>query len=36
MADQTYVFIDGAYLEQIHRETIRAFFGEDGELENDL
>jgi uncharacterized LabA/DUF88 family protein len=33
MAEQTYVFIDGAYLERVHREVMRAFFGEDGELD---
>jgi uncharacterized LabA/DUF88 family protein len=33
MSDQTYVFIDGAYLERVHREVMRAFFGVDGELD---
>lgn len=33
MAEQTYVFIDVAYLERVHREAMRAFFGEDGELD---
>jgi uncharacterized LabA/DUF88 family protein len=33
MADQTYVFIDGAYLERVHREAMQAFFGEDGDLD---
>jgi uncharacterized LabA/DUF88 family protein len=33
MAEHTYVFIDGAYLERVHREAMRAFFGVDGELD---
>jgi hypothetical protein len=32
MADDTYLFIDGEYLRQIHREAMRDFFGKDGEL----
>jgi hypothetical protein len=33
MADDTYLFIDGEYLRQIHREAMRDFFGKDGELD---
>ena len=33
MADDTYLFIDGEYLRQIHREAMRDFFGTDGELD---
>src|SRR5260221_8920026 len=32
MAD-TYLFIDGEYLRQIHRDAMQAFFGVDGELD---
>jgi uncharacterized LabA/DUF88 family protein len=33
MQDRTYVFIDGEYVRQRHRDAMRAFFGVDGELE---
>jgi uncharacterized LabA/DUF88 family protein len=33
VAEHTYVFIDGKYLESVHRETMQAFFGEDGDLD---
>jgi len=33
MTDQTYLFIDGEYLRQRHREAMQEFFGVDGELE---
>jgi uncharacterized LabA/DUF88 family protein len=33
MSDNTYVFIDGEYLRQRHRDAMRQFFGVDGELE---
>jgi len=33
MSDRTYLFIDGEYLRQRHREAMREFFGVDGELE---
>ncbi len=33
MADDTYLFIDGEYLRQVHREAMRDFFGTDGELD---
>ncbi len=33
MPDRTYVFIDGEYLRQRHREEMQRFFGVDGELE---
>ncbi len=29
MADETYLFIDGEYLRQVHREAMRDFFGTD-------
>lgn len=33
MPDQTYVFIDGKYLELVHRAAMRDFFNADGELD---
>src|SRR5437660_12689686 len=33
MADDTYLFIDGEYLRQIHRDAMRKFFDLDGELD---
>src|SRR6266851_5400747 len=33
MADQTYLFIDGEYVRQRHREAMQDFFGVEGELE---
>lgn len=33
MADQTYVFIDGRYLLQRHKEEMQAFFGVDGDID---
>ena len=33
MSEQTYVFIDGKYLEQVHRAAMREFFDADGELD---
>ncbi len=33
VSERTYVFIDGEYLRQRHREVMRDFFGVDGELE---
>jgi len=33
MAGDTYLFIDGEYLRQIHREAMRDFFGVEGELD---
>ncbi len=33
LTERTYVFIDGEYLRQRHREVMRDFFGVDGELE---
>ncbi len=33
LAERTYLFIDGEYLRQRHREAMREFFGIDGELE---
>ena len=33
MADDTYLFIDGEYLRQIHREAILGFFGVEAELD---
>jgi uncharacterized LabA/DUF88 family protein len=33
MAGDTYLFIDGEYLRQIHRDVMREFFGVDGELD---
>src|SRR5260370_13114879 len=33
MAGDTYLFIDGEYLRQIHREVMRDFFGVEGELD---
>jgi uncharacterized LabA/DUF88 family protein len=33
MADQTYVFIDGRYLLQRHKEAMQGFFGVDGDID---
>jgi hypothetical protein len=33
IAQQTYVFIDGQYLRQRHREAMMAFFGVEGDLD---
>lgn len=33
MAGDTYLFIDGEYLRQIHREAMQGFFGVEGELD---
>jgi uncharacterized LabA/DUF88 family protein len=33
MSDQTYLFIDGEYLRQRHRQAMQEFFGLDGELD---
>src|SRR5260221_1035392 len=33
MTDDTYLFIDGEYLRQVHRDAMREFFDFDGELD---